>query len=88
VWSASFVLDTAVPSAIEAGPLGGVWFAVKTDSTMYAVIELLGRALEPNPPNNMVLIEQLGYRLGYGLEELCNGSRGGRLPRRSPDADP
>jgi hypothetical protein len=88
LWSASFVLDTAVPSATEAGPLGAVWFAVKTDSTVYAVIELLGRALEPNPPNNLVLIEQLGYRLGYGLEELCYGSPGGRLPWKSPGADP
>jgi hypothetical protein len=80
LWSASFVLDTAVPSAFEAGPLGAVWFAVKTDSTVYAVIELLGRALEPNPPDNLVLIEQLGYRLGYALEELRYGSPRARLP--------
>jgi hypothetical protein len=75
LWSANFAL-------------GGVRFAVKTDSTVYAPIELLGRAPEPNPPDNLVLIEQLGYRLGYALEELRYGSPRARLPWISPDGKP
>jgi hypothetical protein len=82
-WSASFVFDTAPPRAYEAGELGAVWFAIKTDSAVYAVIELLGRALEANPPVNLVFLEQLGYRLGYALEELRPGGTGRRFPWRS-----
>lgn len=88
LWSTSFVLDTTWPSAFAAGPLGGVWFAVKTDSAVYAVIELLGRALEPKPPDNLEFVEQLGYRLGYALEQLRHGSSRGRFPWRLPSGKP
>jgi hypothetical protein len=88
VWSASFVPDTAVRSTFGAGPLGGVWFAAKTDSAVYAVIELLGRALEPSPPDNLIFLEQLGYRLGYALEELRHGRARGGLPWELPDRKP
>jgi hypothetical protein len=84
LWSASFVLDTALPSAFEASEFGAVWFAIKTDSAVYAVIELLGRALEATPPDNLVFVEQLGYRLGYALEELRPGGSRGRFPWSSP----
>ena len=47
---------------------GGVWFAVKTDTAMFGVIELLGRALEPAAPENLVNLERLGFRLGLALE--------------------
>jgi hypothetical protein len=80
LWPASFVLDTAVPSAFEAGELGAVWFAIKTDSAVYAVIEFVGLALESNPPENLGFLEQLGYRLGYALEELSHGGPRGRFP--------
>ena len=62
LWSTSLVLDTALPPAVEAGSRGGVWFAVKTDTSVYGVIELLGRALEPTTPDNLVLVEQLAHR--------------------------
>ena len=74
LWSTSLVLDTALPRAFEAGLRGGVWFAVKTDTSVYGVIELLGRALEPNSPDNLVVLERLGFRLGHALEELRHGN--------------
>ncbi len=85
LWSASFEVDMAATSAVESCPLGHVWFAVKTDSTVYAVIELLGRALEPHPPDNLLFLEQLGYRLGYALEDLRFGRSRERLPWKRPD---
>jgi GAF domain-containing protein len=74
LWSTSLVLDTALPRALEAGLRGGVWFAVKTDTSVYGVIELLGRALELKTPDNLVVVERLGFRLGHALEELRHGN--------------
>ena len=80
LWSTSLILDTATPPFIEAGLRGGVWFALKTDTSVYGVMELLGRALDPKAPDNLVCIERLGFRLGHALEEL----RHGRAHRRFP----
>lgn len=74
LWSTSLVLDSALPPSLEAGLRGGVWFAVKTDTSVYGVIELLGPALEPKTPDNLVLVERLGFRLGHALEELRHGN--------------
>jgi hypothetical protein len=73
LWSASSILDTSRRPSIQDGLRGGVWFAVKTDTSVYGVIELLGRALEPSAPENLVHIERLGFRLGHALEELRHG---------------
>jgi hypothetical protein len=74
LWSSSVVLDPMLPPALGTGLRGGVWFAVKSDTSMYGVIELLGRALEPNTPDNLFIIERLGVRLGHVLEEVRHGS--------------
>jgi len=75
LWSTSLVLDTGPPRSIGAGLRGGVWFAVKSDTSVYGVIELLGRALEPKTPDNLVIVERLGFRLGLTLEDLRHGRR-------------
>jgi len=74
LWSTSLVLDVAAPSAGEAGMRGGAWFAVKTDTSVYGVIELLGRALDLRTPDNLVFIERMGVRLGHALEESRHGT--------------
>ena len=76
LWSTSLVLDTALPGFLEPGLRAGVWFAVKSDTFVYGVIELLGRALEPKTPDNLVIVERLGFRLGHTLEELRHRRHG------------
>jgi hypothetical protein len=77
LWSDSIALD-AREHLLEAQRLGsGVWFAVKTDTFVYGVIELLGRSLEQRAPDNLVAFERLGFRLGQAFEEL----RCGNMPR-------
>lgn len=88
LWSTSLILDTVTPSFIESGLRGGVWFALKTDTSVYGVMELLGRALEPKAPDNLVCVERLGFRLGHALEELRHGTAHGRFPWRSPTKGP
>jgi GAF domain-containing protein len=84
VWSTSLVLDTALPPSLETGLRGGVWFAIKTDTSVYGVIELLGRALESKTPDNLMIVERLGFRLGHAVEELRHGRSAGRSPWQSP----
>ena len=71
VWATSTVAQGA-PRTLE-DPQGdlqsGVWFAVKTDTAVYGVIELLGRAFAPRTTANLAVIERLGARLGHALEE-------------------
>jgi hypothetical protein len=45
-----------------------------TDTAVYGVIELLGRALEPMSFNDLVIFDRLGVRLGHALEELSCGN--------------
>lgn len=79
LWTTSLVLDTALPGFAGSGLRAGVWFAVKSDTSVYGVIELLGRALEPKTPDNLVIVERLGCRLGHTLEELRHGRHDARL---------
>jgi GAF domain-containing protein len=76
LWATSLVLDTARPGSLGPGLRAGVWFAVKSDTSVYGVIELLGRALEPKMPDNLAIVERLGVRLGHTLEERLQGRRG------------
>jgi len=72
-WSGSMLLDTAhaLPGAAELR--SGVWFAVKSDTVVYGVIELLGRVLEQRTPDNLFVLERLGVRLGQAFEEGHHG---------------
>ncbi len=73
IWTTNIVLDMCLPRSLEAseaGLRGGVWFAVKTDTAIYGVVELLARALPYKNTEALVAVERAGFRLGYVLEEL------------------
>lgn len=74
LWSASLMLDASLRPAVGTGLRGGVWFAVKSDTTVYGVVELLGPALEPKTPDNLFMLERLGVRLGQVLEQVRYGN--------------
>jgi hypothetical protein len=82
LWSACFVLDASLPSTAGSTWQGGVWFAVKSDTTVYGIVELLGRALHPNTPDDLFMLERLGIRLGQVLEEVLHGKAAAALNRR------
>jgi len=72
IWSANLVLDMGMPRSLRAaaaGLRGGMWFAVKTDTAVYGVVELLARQLPSITTETLVAIERVGSRLGYVIEE-------------------
>ncbi|MFL6605572.1 MAG: GAF domain-containing protein [Steroidobacteraceae bacterium] len=72
LWTADLVLDLGMPRSLraaDAGLQGGLWFAVKTDTAMYGVVELLARALPLVSVETLVQVERVGSRLGYALEQ-------------------
>jgi hypothetical protein len=71
VWSTNIILDMCLPRSLEADSVGlhaGVWFAVKTDTAVYGVVEMLARTLEPAAEDILIVIEQLGVSLGWLME--------------------
>jgi hypothetical protein len=73
IWTTNLVLDMCLPRSLhaaEAGLRGGVWFAVKTDTGIYGVIELLARVMPYKNPEALVVVERAGFQLGCVLEEL------------------
>jgi hypothetical protein len=73
IWTTNLVLEMCLPRSLEAseaGLRGGVWFAVKTDTAIYGVIELLARALPYRNSEALAAVERAGFRLGYVLEQL------------------
>jgi GAF domain-containing protein len=73
LWGTSLVFATVPDQSVDVGLRGGVWFAVKSDTAVYGVIELLGCALEPMTADHLACVERLGVRLGHVLEELRYG---------------
>jgi GAF domain-containing protein len=72
IWTANLVLDMGLPRSLRAaaaGLRGGIWFAIKTDTALYGVIELLARELPSITTETLVAIERVGSRLGYVIEE-------------------
>ena len=72
IWTANLVLDMGMPRSLRvaaAGLRSGMWFAVKTDTAVYGVVELLARALPSITTKTLVAIERVGSRLGYVIEE-------------------
>jgi hypothetical protein len=55
--------------AESVGLHGGVWFPVKTDRTVYGVVELLGQNLDPVYEELLLAIENLGMKLGKIISE-------------------
>jgi hypothetical protein len=75
IWTTKLVLDMCLPRSLEAseaGLRGGVWFAVKTDTAIYGVIELLARTLPFQTSEALAAVERAGFRLGYALEQQRN----------------
>lgn len=78
VWSTAATPDATLNRHREWNPTdsrGAVWFALRTDTAVYGVIELLGRALQPQPPDSLNRFERLGFRLGLALEESLYRNR-------------
>jgi hypothetical protein len=72
VWSTTVVPASLPPPESATSPrlYGAVWFALKTDTAVYGVIELLGKAFESKAPEESLgCLERLGFRLGLALEE-------------------
>lgn len=77
IWTTHLGSDLCWPRclrAVEAGLRGGVWFAVKTDTAVYGVVELLARTLPYKKAGTLATVERTGFRLGYALEELRHES--------------
>jgi hypothetical protein len=73
MWTTNLLLDLGLPRSLRAAQVGlraGVWFAVKTDTAIYGVVELLARELPAMSVEILVAVERLGSRLGYVIEEL------------------
>ena len=73
IWTTNLVLEVGLPRSLhasETGLRGGVWFAVKTDTAIYGVIELLARVIPYKNADALVALERAGFRLGYVLEEV------------------
>jgi len=72
IWTANLVLDMGLPRSLRAaaaGLRGGIWFAIKTDTALYGMVELLARELPSITTETLVAIERVGSRLGYVIEE-------------------
>jgi hypothetical protein len=72
-WTTNLILDLGLPRSLRAAQVGlraGMWFAVKTDTAIYGVVELLARALPVITIETLVAVERVGSRLGYAIEEL------------------
>lgn len=81
IWTSNVALSMSVSrsmTALEAGLRAGVWFAVKTDTLVYGVIELLARALPYKTPGTPAALERIGVRLGCVLEDV-RGQQSSRL---------
>jgi hypothetical protein len=72
IWTTNLVVDMDLPHSLHAaaaGLRGGIWFAVKTDTAIYGVVELLARVLPVITIEALVAVERVGSRLGYVIEE-------------------
>lgn len=82
IWTDNIVRDMWLPRSLdasEAGPHGGVWFAVQNKRTVYGVIELLGRDLNPGTREQLLAIQQFGFTLGK-IEDTRHSSAVPRSP--------
>jgi hypothetical protein len=73
IWTTDILTDMCLPRSIdarEAGLAGGVWFALKTDTAVYGVIEMLGRHIATTNEELLLNLESLGIQIGRKLEML------------------
>ncbi len=68
ILSNNLVNDMCIPRSLDANKGGvnsGVWFALKSDDTVFGVIELLAKKLPSSNTQTLHLLEALGTKLGY-----------------------
>lgn len=76
IWTQNLVQDMCLPRSLDAdtaGLHGGVWFAIKTDSAVYGVVELLGTKTPAATQELLVGIESFGIQIGQLLEDQSQG---------------
>lgn len=72
VWSTNIVFDMCLPRSLDANAAGlnsGVWFAVKSDTIVYGIVELLGDGHEKATEEALLAVEQFGISLGRLIEQ-------------------
>ncbi|MGZ3672087.1 MAG: GAF domain-containing protein, partial [Bdellovibrionota bacterium] len=72
IWTTDLVREMCVPrshNAQNAGLSAGVWFALKTDQTIFGVLEFLGNNFPEKTPELMSAVENLGILIGRQLAE-------------------
>lgn len=77
IWTQDLVQDMCLPRSLDAetaGLHGGIWFAIKTDSAVYGVIELLGTQIPAATQELLVGIEAFGVRIGQLIEDQSSGA--------------
>jgi hypothetical protein len=86
VWSTNIVFDMCLPRSLDAKAAGfnsGVWFALKSDTTVYGIVELLGHGLEEAAEEALLAVEQFGMSLGKLIERnLARRRQNLHAPRR------
>ena len=71
IWTTNIVLDMCLPRSLDAQEAdlhGGVWFALKTNTAVYGVIEMLGQKLDPANEEVLTMIELVGISMGLLIE--------------------
>ena len=77
IWTQDLVQDMCLPRSLDAktaGLHGGVWFALKTDSAVYGVVELLGTKIPAATQELLVGIEAFGVQIGHLIEDQTQGA--------------
>lgn len=72
IWTLDLFSDMCLPRSLDAntvGLTGGIWFPLKTEGTVVAVIELLGRHILSPTEELIVGIEGFGIHLGSLIKE-------------------
>jgi hypothetical protein len=92
VWSTKIVFDMCLPRSLDAKAAGlnnGVWFALKSDATVYGIVELLGDGLEEATQEALLAVEQFGASLGRLIEQdLIRRPQNLHAPRRTREPRP
>ncbi len=73
IWVTDITCDMCLPRSLDAkwaGLTGGIWFAVKTETHMYGVVELLGQSFPSKNETNLLALERLGVILGQHFEKI------------------